>query len=399
MHFRVTAPPTRSPFGLPPAAQKGLGNAKDKGPESIITLPRRLAWLESCLHAGGASMPLRRLIPYLPQGKRSFWKGQAIALVAVLAALSCRTAADPFVDQGLYFTFLFPVVLVAGLFGGTWSAISTAFFGALLIAYIWIPPRYSFNVAGDGLFRLVSFWAVASMVILLTTFVHTVLDILAAAEQRAATTAREMQHRVQNALTLVQAIARQTFRTSENLAGAQDVFSARLAALGRAQALIDEGIDENVTVATLIKTALTPFDTGQFALSGPSLFLPKDVGISFALLLHELATNAIKYGALSSTVGRVEITWQKETPEEGHLIWKEQSGPPVVQPSRIGFGSKLLRAAFPQGRGDASIAFEPDGVRCTISFPIRSDVVEARTASFPDDVQPLDTGQGPSIAG
>jgi two-component sensor histidine kinase len=345
-------------------------------------------------------VPLRRLIPYLPQGERSFWKGQAIALVAVLAALTCRTMADQFVDQGLYFTFLFPAVLVAGLFGGTWSGISTAFFGALLIAYIWIPPRYSFELSGDGLFRLVSFWAVGSMVILLTAFVHTVLNKLAAAEHHAATTAREMQHRVQNALTLVQAIARQTFRTSDNLAGAQEVFSARLAALGRAQALIDEGVDENVTVATLIKTALNPFDTGQFALSGPTLFLPKDVGVSFALLLHELATNAIKYGALSSAAGRVEVTWQTETSERGCLIWKEQSGPAVIQPSRIGFGSKLLRAAFPEGRGDASIAFEPDGVRCTISFPIRSDVVERSFASSPEEeVQPLDTGREPTTAG
>jgi len=371
------------------------------GRESKNHIAARLGLGRLMLARRGASMPLRRLIPYLPQGKRSFWKGQTIALVAVLAALSCRTAADPFVDQGLYFTFLFPAVLVAGLFGGTWSAISTAFFGALLVAYIWIPPRYSFSVAGDGLFRLVSFWAVASMVILLTTFVHTVLDILATAEQRAATTAREMQHRVQNALTLVQAIARQTFRTSENLAAAQEVFSARLAALGRAQALIDEGVDENVTLATLIKTALTPFDTGQFALSGPSLLLPKDVGVSFALLLHELATNAIKYGALSTTTGTVKITWQKETPEKGRLTWKEQSGPAVVQPSRVGFGSRLLHAALPQGQGDASIAFEPDGVRCTISFPIRSDLlVEPRTAGLPEEeVQPLDAGRKPSIAG
>jgi two-component sensor histidine kinase len=345
-------------------------------------------------------MPLRRLIPYLPQGKRSFWKGQAIALVAVLAALACRTAADSFVDQGLYFTFLFPGVLVAGLFGGTWSAISTAFFGALLIAYIWIPPRYSFDLTGDGLFRLVSFWTVGSMVILLTAFVHTVLDKLAAAEHRATTTARELHHRVQNALTLVQAIARQTFRTSDNLTGAQEVFSARLTALGRAQALLDEGVDENVTVAILIRAALNPFDTGQFALSGPSLFLPNDIGVSFALLLHELATNSIKYGALSSAAGRVDITWQKETSERGCLIWKEQSGPAVIRPSRTGFGSKLLRTAFPQGRGDASIAFEPDGVRCTISFPIRNDVAERRSAcSSEEEVRPLDTGREPTTAG
>jgi len=114
------------------------------------------------------------------------------------------------------------------------------------------------------------------------------------------------------------------------------------------------------------------------------------------LLLHELATNAIKYGALSTAAGRVEITWQEVSPEKGCLIWKEQSGPAVVPPSRIGFGSKLLRAALPQGQGDASIAFEPDGVRCTISFPIRSDGV----ASAPEEeMQPLGTGREPSIAG
>ena len=365
-----------------------------------ITLPRGPAWLDLCLHAGGASMPLRRLVPYLPKGEPSFWKGQTIALVAVLAAFACRMAADPFVDQGLYFTFLFPAVLVAGLFGGTWSAISTGFFGGLLIAYVWIPPRYSLALTGDGLFRMASFWTVGSMVVLLTAFVHTVLGQLAAAEQRATTTAREMQHRVHNALTLAQAIARQTFRSSDNLAGAQEVFLARLAALGRAQALIDEGIDENATVSTLIKTALNPFDTGQFVLSGPSLFLPNDVAVSFALLLHELATNATKYGALSSAAGRVEITWQKETSERACLIWKEQAGPAVIQPSRAGFGSKLLRAAFPEGRGDASIAFEPDGVRCTISFPVRSDAVERGTAGPPEQaVQPLDTARATTTAG
>jgi two-component sensor histidine kinase len=240
------------------------------------------------------------------------------------------------------------------------------------------PPRFSFSLTGDGVFRLISFWAVASLVIFLTAFVHAVLDQLALAEQRAATIARAMQHRVQNTLTIVQAIANQTFRAADTLGGAQEALSGRLAALGRAHHLIDEGIDGNVALASLINTALSPFDGGQFVLSGPSLIIEKDVGVSFVLLLHELATNAAKYGALSIDAGRVEITWLEDSPQQGRLIWKEQCGPEVVPPSRTGFGSKLLRAAFPQA--EASIAFEPDGVRCTITFPIQNHRVQADTS-------------------
>jgi two-component sensor histidine kinase len=317
-------------------------------------------------------MPLRKVIPYLPHGRRPLWKGQAIAFLAIIFALACRALADPFVDNGLYFTFLFPAVLIAGLFGGTWSGVSTAVFGALLIAYIWIPPRLSFRLSGDGDFRLIAFWSVASMVIFLTAFVHTVLDRLAAAEARATTVAREMQHRVQNTLALVQAVARQTFRTAEDLGAAQRVFAARLDALGRAQTLIADEIDADVGIDALIKAALSPFDIGQFTLNGPSIVLPKDASVSFALLVHELATNAAKYGALSSAAGRIEILWTEEPDQRACLTWKERLGPAVIPSARVGFGSKLLRTAFPQGAGDASIAFEPDGVRCTITFPIVS---------------------------
>lgn len=314
-------------------------------------------------------MPLHRVIPYLPQGKRPFWKGQAIAVLAVMAALACRALADPFVEGGLYFTFLFPAVLIAGLFGGTWSGISTAVLGSLVTAYLWMPPRLSLHLSGDGEFRLIAFWSVASLVIFLSAFVHTVLDRLALEEAHAATVSREMQHRVQNTLTLVQAIARQTFRAADDFAAAQRVFFARLDALGRAQNLLAE-LDDDVGIETLIRAALGPFDMTQFVLSGPAVTLPKDGSLSFALLIHELATNAAKYGALSNAAGSVEISWTVEPQQNARLIWKERRGPAVIQSSREGFGSTLLRTAFPQGAGDANIVFEPDGVRCTINFRI-----------------------------
>jgi two-component sensor histidine kinase len=276
----------------------------------------------------------------------------------------------PFVHEGLYFTLLFPAVLVAGLFGGVWSGVTAAAVGGLVSGYIFVPPAYSLHLAGDGWFRLLAFWTSSGLVVLLIAFIHAVLDRLAAAEDQAATVAREMRHRVQNTLTLVQAVVRQTFRTAVSLQDAREILAERLAALGRAQTLIGEGFDKDVSVQTLISMATDPFEADQFAIDGPPLILPREVAVFFALLIHELATNAAKHGALSSPGGKVEISWLERSAEEGCLTWKERFGPVVVKPSRIGFGSKLLQTAFPQGKGDADIEFESDGVRCRISFPI-----------------------------
>jgi two-component sensor histidine kinase len=313
---------------------------------------------------------VQRVIPYLPRGTRPFWRGQAIALASVAAAVTCRAAVGSFVHEGLYFTLLFPAVLVAGLFGGVWSGVTAAILGGLVSGYIFVPPAYSVHLAGDGWFRLIAFWTSSGLVIVLIAFIHAVLGRLAAAEDRAATVAREMQHRVQNTLTLVQAVARQTFRTADSLQGARETLMARLAALGRAQTLIGEGFDKEVGVQALVNLATDPFEADQFAIGGPPLVLPREVAISLALLIHELATNAAKHGALSSPKGKIEISWLEESDEKGCLTWKERFGPEVVKPSRAGFGSKLLQTAFAQGKGDAAMEFEPDGVRCRISFPI-----------------------------
>ena len=313
---------------------------------------------------------MQRVIPYLPRGARPFWRGQAIALASVVVAVACRAAVAPFVHEGLYFTLLFPAVLVAGLFGGVRSGVTAAALGGLVSGYVFVPPVYSLHMAGDGWFRLFAFWTSSGLVILLTAFIHAVLDRLAAAEDEAETVAREMRHRVQNTLTLVQAVAHQTFRTAASLQDAREILMERLAALGRAQTLIGEGFDKDVSVQTLINMATGPFEADQFAIDGPPLTLPREVAVSFALLIHELATNAAKHGALSSPRGKVEISWLEQSAEKGCLTWKERFGPEVVKPSRAGFGSKLLQTAFPRGKGDAAVEFEPDGVRCRINFPI-----------------------------
>jgi two-component sensor histidine kinase len=308
----------------------------------------------------------RSLIAHLPVHGQPFWRGQAIALGTLCAALAMRASIDPFIGGGLYFNFLFPAVLVAGLFGGIWSAASVAVLGGLMSAYIWIPPTFVVVLHGEGIFRLVSFWVLAAMMVLVTSLVHVALDRLAAAESHAKTVASEMKHRVQNNLTLVQAIVRQTLQNSDDLSEVRRLLTDRLAALVQTHDLIDNFEEKEVSLERVVRKALEPFDVRQFAIAGPSsVIIAQDYLLSLMLLIHELATNAAKYGALSDSAGRVAISWtENPTAHKVSIDWKERFGPRVDQPSRIGFGSKLLRAAF-----GANIIYEPDGVHCTVAFP------------------------------
>ena len=120
-----------------------------------------------------------------------------------------------------------------------------------------------------------------------------------------------------------------------------------------------EHFEENeLSAKRLIRTALEPFDFEQFVLAGSSsVVVREDFALSVMLLIHELATNAAKYGALSNSAGRVEISWAEEpTTRKVLLNWKERSGPPVTQPSRVSFSSRLLKAAFAQEGTSATLS-------------------------------------------
>jgi two-component sensor histidine kinase len=175
--------------------------------------------------------------------------------------------------------------------------------------------------------------------------------------------AREMSHRLKNAMTIVQAIASQTFKSDvPELAK----FEGRVRALARAHNLLNEHIKQPIAFAgAVVETAIGPFNDGVdcFRMDGEAIALPDQQVVSLSLALHELATNAVKYGALSDPAGWVSIDWTYED-RWFELDWKEHGGPAVVAPSSRGFGSRLLARAAMGG----SMKFEPDGLRCTIKF-------------------------------
>jgi PAS domain S-box-containing protein len=181
----------------------------------------------------------------------------------------------------------------------------------------------------------------------------------------------ELNHRVKNSLATVQAIAFQTLKGDTPMAEARSRFEARLIALSRAHNLLTEQNWEGAALERVVRDSVEHFAGDcRFRISGPSFWLAPRAALALALALHELGTNAAKYGALSADGGFIDIAWHQA---DGvlRLDWKESGGPAVAAPSRRGFGSRLIEQGLGGDLGgEARITFEPDGLRCTIQAAV-----------------------------
>lgn len=181
----------------------------------------------------------------------------------------------------------------------------------------------------------------------------------------------ELNHRVKNSLATIQAIAAQSFNSERSLGQAQEAFSSRIVALAEAHDLLTRENWEGADLHDVTARVAEPHGgSSRFELSGPAIRLSPKTALSLSMALHELATNAVKYGALSTPEGRVRITWGL-APDPGaerlDLTWVERGGPPVTAPTSRGFGSRLIeRGLAAELSGSANIDFHPDGVVCRI---------------------------------
>jgi two-component sensor histidine kinase len=186
----------------------------------------------------------------------------------------------------------------------------------------------------------------------------------------------ELNHRVKNMLATVQSVARQSLRAAQLSGPARD-FEDRLMALGWTYDLLTQERWTGAPLRDVIQRTLTPHiahGSSRLTLEGPDLWLHPNRALSLALALHELATNAVKYGALSNETGRIAVSWsiEQETAERQlELEWAESGGPPVRAPRRRGFGSRLIERSLARDLGgQAKLAFEPAGLRCHITAPL-----------------------------
>lgn len=205
--------------------------------------------------------------------------------------------------------------------------------------------------------------------------VNMLVDISARkeAERRQKLLVNELNHRVKNTLATVQSIAAHTFRGLADTP-ARQWFDARLMALSQVHDILNRENWEGANLGDIILQTLAPLGDPQrnrFTLHGPELRLPPGMALSVAMALHELCTNAAKYGALSEAAGQVAITWSAEPDHRLRFRWQESGGPPVRPPVARGFGSRLIeRGLARELGGSARLTFPPSGVVCEIDAPL-----------------------------
>lgn len=218
--------------------------------------------------------------------------------------------------------------------------------------------------------------------------VITFVDVteIARAEEHQRLLLAELQHRVRNTLSVIRSIARRSARTSETVEEYAAHLDGRLNAFARTQAMVTRDPAGGIDLEYMVVEELAAYsaDEGrQVVVTGPSIRLQPKAAEVFVLAMHELATNAIKYGSLSVPDGQVSVTWEIEggLPRRLSLIWRERGGPPVQPPQRQGFGTEILERtlAFEFG-AQTTLNFDTLGLTCSITVPLSAKLVKSAMA-------------------
>lgn len=198
------------------------------------------------------------------------------------------------------------------------------------------------------------------------------------AEEQRVLLLNELNHRIKNTLATVQSIVDQTLRAGGVVGPVRTSLTNRLIALAKAHDVLVEESWSGADLRSVIEQTLLPYrqpKADAFLLDGPPVRLSPQQALSLSLGLHELTTNAIKYGALSAPAGEVHITWNLALDGDGrrsmNLLWEERGGPPVCTPARTGFGARLISRTFAGGNsGRSRLDFHREGLRCVFDLPL-----------------------------
>lgn len=294
-------------------------------------------------------------------GRRVFKKdlsSYAFAFGCVGAAAVVRTLIA-YVGGTLYFSTFYPAVLISALYAGTRAGILATIASLGYAWWAFVPPPYEFAFPRfEDIINFTAFAASCAVVIWVAHIANSATANYKLAQD-------ELAHRNKNTAAVLEAILRQSLAKRPEAA---DAIVDRIRALTSADDLVATSGDLQVHLNQLLDIKLKSFDSVHC--DGPDITVPPRVARNVSLIVHELTTNAFKYGALSRPDGRVRLTWQ----QRGDLVlftWNEEGGPPVSAPQRQGFGTKLVTALVNDMGGTAAADFRPSGLHLEFSAQVR----------------------------
>lgn len=298
-----------------------------------------------------------------PLSPAAFGFGLFCFAAASLLRLALHLASPDVVPFATYFV----AILASALIAGKHVAALVALLGALLSWWAFVPPFFTFHALTVG--QAISFliYAVSSATIIFAAGLYrSMVQQIRDEENYRKVVVDELEHRVKNKLATIYAILNRSLKEQPDIW--KDV-SGRLKALAATDEFVSRMDERGVPLRSLLDMELTPYDKSRALLDGPDVRCPGKLATSVALIFHELATNAAKYGALSNDEGRLEISWTAE----GRRIevgWKETGGPEVAPPTHRGFGTFLSQRALGPFQGEVQMRFEREGLLCNIAFSL-----------------------------
>lgn len=333
---------------------------------------------------------IERWLEALPSVRRRPAVAYALAISLFLISLAARIALKDVLPPGLpYFTF-FIAVLLATLVGGFGPGVVTLLLSVVAAWKLLLPTRTpeQFN---EALAASLLFVMICAMIVLVVHLLNksverllksqeraeTQLYLTAMAEQRLKHLNDELKHRNKNTFALLAALVAQGSRRETDVDKFADALRSRLLAMGTAQDLILSSQFQGTDLRTLINKTLEPIvppGPKRLQVEGSEFFLPTEIATPLALVIHELATNSMKYGSWSNDTGKTAVHWTLQHDDASAtsliLTWQETGGPAVKAPERTGFGTQLIERTLPESTVERT--FTPSGLTCTMTLQIRN---------------------------
>jgi two-component sensor histidine kinase len=308
----------------------------------------------------------------------------AIACIAVASVL--RWGLGLVSADVLPFPTYYPAILFAALVGGTYAGVVAAVLGGVIGWWAFLTPHFAFLPISAGQSISLALYLIASLTIVWGANHYVTLTTrLKAEEEFRKLAVEELAHRLKNKVATIQAIISARLRDHPQ---ARDAVLKMLAAFSATDDLIIASHGHGAHLRKILLAELGPYDCSRVTMQGPNVIFPPKLAVTMALVVHELATNAAKYGALSTSIGRLEIGWSISN---GQLTmrWEESGGPPTTVPSHQGFGSRLLPRALLPFDGTIERRFATDGLICEIRLKVGETDVADSKESISQELQGL----------
>jgi two-component sensor histidine kinase len=302
------------------------------------------------------------------------------AVLCIALASLIRWGIGLFAGDGFVFASYYPAVLFATYAGGAVVGGFAALLSAVIGWWAFIPPHFAFTPFSLEInSRLLAFLLASALIIWGADRYRRLLTRLEEEEELRNLAVSELAHRLKNKIATIQSVISAKLRDDPQT---RNAIISLLSSLSATDDLIMATQGQGASFRDILNAEVGPYDISRISMQGPDVFLPPKLAMTLALVLHELATNAAKYGALAGPVGKLDIRWALSD-RRMTIDWRESDGPVIGPMTHRGFGTQLLSRALSQFDGTIDSQFQPTGLICAMSLAVPSE---------PDLPAPIESG-------